>query len=166
MSERARPWLVGGAILLLLGVVVVGLMGREGPERNRAYELEQRLRCPVCKSVSIAESPSETSATMRRIIETQVAAGRSDEEIIDYFRTRYGEWVLLDPPRSGWTLPLWVLPLLVTVALGALAFHLGRSRRPTTADPPDLTTAEQAVLSSATHRLREQRKADDEDGGP
>ena len=165
MSERVRQVVIGAAIAALLGVVVVGLATRPAPDRNRVAELEQRLRCPVCKSVSISESPSATAFAMRRIIASQVAADRTDEQVIAYFRSRYGDWVLLDPPRSGRTLALWLLPpAAVAILLLVAATRQRRSAGPGSVEAPGLSAEEQAVLEDATVRLRERRGTGD--GGP
>ena len=59
---------------------------------------------------------------MREEVEQQVAAGRTDQEVFDYFRARYGDWVVLEPPASGVTLLLWLLPVAaVGVGLAVLA---------------------------------------------
>lgn len=126
MRRSVRQGLLGAVVVVLLGVVVAGLL-TGGPKPDRAAALEARLRCPTCKTVSIAESPSETAASMRRIVAEQVAAGRSDEEIIAYFTNRYGAWVLLDPPRRGSTLLLWLLPPAAAVAV--IVVVLARRRR-------------------------------------
>ncbi|MGH3516463.1 MAG: cytochrome c-type biogenesis protein [Haloechinothrix sp.] len=129
MRSRLPHAFTALAVVALFAVAIVGLL-TAGPEhKDRAYELEQRLRCPVCKSVSIAESPSETAETMRIAVAQLVTTGRSDQQIIDYFRARYGDWVLLDPPASGSTLPLWVL-LFAGTAVGGVALLTLRRRRP------------------------------------
>lgn len=145
------------AIMALLAVAVAGLLTAQRGRADRAYELEQRLRCPVCKSVSIAESPSETAQTMRAAVAEQVAAGRSDEQIIGYFRARYGDWVLIDPPASGSTLPLWLLPIAAAVIGGVVL--VGLRHRP---DPDKDLTAEQR--QRVRHAMEQARAvADDED---
>ncbi|PXY25377.1 cytochrome c-type biogenesis protein [Prauserella muralis] len=156
---RRRRLLQAGlalAIVALLAVAVVGLLTARPGTPDRAYELEQRLRCPVCKSVSIAESPSETAEAMRAVVADQVAAGRSDQEIIDYFRARYGDWVLLDPPASGSTLALWMLPVAAVVIGGAVLVLL--RRRP----PQDesLTSEERDQVRRAVEQARS--RVDDE----
>ena len=157
MPERLRRAGVLGAILVLLGVVAAGLLSGSGRPADRAYDLEQRLRCPVCKTVSIAESMSDTAVAMRATVEQQVEAGRSDEEIIAYFTDRYGDWVLMDPPARGDTLPLWLIPL--GAAAAGVALLLTR-RRPAT-EPADLTDADRERVSEAVARMR--ATADDED---
>ncbi len=152
MRSRLLHAFIALAVVTLFAVAVVGLINGGGPgSQDRAYELEQRLRCPVCKSVSIAESPSETAEVMRLAVAQQVTAGRSDEQIIDYFRARYGDWVLLDPPASGSTLPLWVLPFAGAVA-GGFALLVLRRRR--TAAATDLTPGQRERVERAVEQAR------------
>ena len=150
MRDRLRGAGVLGAIVVLLGVVAVGLVAGSGRPTDRAYELEQRLRCPVCKTVSIAESMSDTAVAMRATVEEQIEAGRSDDEIIAYFTDRYGEWVLMDPPAEGETLPLWLIPL--GVAAAAVALVLTRRRPPD--EPGELSDADRVRVSEAVNRMR------------
>lgn len=131
MVDRLRRAAVPVLVLVALAVVAVGLLSRPAAVVDRGFALEQQLRCPVCKSVSVADSPSETATAMRQEVEEQVAAGRSDEEILDYFRARYGEWVVLDPPVRGATLLVWLLPLgALVVAVGVLVAWPGRGPAP------------------------------------
>lgn len=159
MPERSRQWLLGGLILALLGVATLGLLRGPAPEPDRVATLESRLRCPTCKTVSIAESPSQTAADMRRIVAEQVAAGRSDEEIVGYFTGRYGPWVLLDPPRSGITLLLWLLPL-VAAGCGVLAMvaQIRRSRSRVV----ELSEEDQERVRSAFREYRRSAEVDQE----
>jgi len=71
----------------------------------------------VCQNLSVADSPSEMASQMRAIIRERLAAGESPAEVQRYFVDRYGEWILLAPPRRGFNLLVWLLPL-VAVAVG------------------------------------------------
>lgn len=158
-----RSWITNtaaaGAIIVLLAVALAGVLGAEPTPEDRAHALEQRLRCPVCKSVSIAESPSATAASMRVVVAEQVAAGRSDEQIIDYFQDRYGRWVLLDPPMTGDTRWLWLLSLSAAgVGVGVLLLRRG-TRSPSAAA---LTDAEREQLVAAMSHYELHHAQDDE----
>jgi cytochrome c-type biogenesis protein CcmH len=141
----------------LLAVTVVTLLTATRPPADRVQELSERLRCPVCKSVSITESPSETAAAMRQVVAEQVAAGRTDEQIVAFFRARYGEWVLLDPPRRGTTLALWLAPL-AAAAVGA-TLVLARTRRRPDAVGPELPAPARQRVDDAIARTRAARPA-------
>ncbi|MDQ2791021.1 MAG: cytochrome C biosynthesis protein [Pseudonocardiales bacterium] len=150
MPRRAVNVGVAAAIVLLVVTAVGLLLGGTGV-RDRASELQQRLRCPVCKSVSIDESQSQTAVAMRRAVAEQVAAGRGDAEIIDYFRARYGDWVLLDPPFRGTTALLWLLPAAATLV--GVAILLARARRVV---PPagEISAADRARVATELARTR------------
>ncbi|GAB3366323.1 MULTISPECIES: cytochrome c-type biogenesis protein [Amycolatopsis] len=139
-------------ILVLLGLTAGLLLSGGNGTADRAHDLDQRLRCPVCKSVSIAESPSETATAMRQAVQDQVAAGRSDQQVLGFFRARYGDWVLLDPPVSGRTLWVWLLPL-AGIAAGALLLAGLLRKRP---DVPELAGDERARVELALRHAREQ----------
>lgn len=160
MRDWVARWGPFAVIVLLLTVVVVGISTTDPAPRDRAQELEQRLRCPVCKTVSIAESPSETASEMRRIVAEQVNAKRSDEEIIAYFENRYGEWVLLDPPVEGRTLLLWVLPALAAAGGASLLGFRARSAAQRPVVP--LSSDDRERVSAAMEEFRLSRNKDDE----
>ena len=111
MRELVRRGALPVLLLAALTVVAAGLLTQPERDVDRAYELQQRLRCPTCQGVSVAESPSETATAIRQQVEQQVAAGRSDEEVLEHFSARYGEWVVLEPPMRGTTLLIWLLPI-------------------------------------------------------
>ena len=106
-----RRWLVTGAALTLAAVVAVGLVLGPTTGADRVESIGQGIRCPVCQGESIADSPSTTAREMMDVVREQVAAGRSDQEILDYFTARYGRWILLDPGLTAQTVALWALPL-------------------------------------------------------
>jgi cytochrome c-type biogenesis protein CcmH len=151
-TRRLASLAVALAVLGLLAVTVVTLLTADRPAPDRAQELSQRLRCPVCKSVSVAESPSDTATAMRQVVAEQVAAGRSDTEIIDFFRARYGDWVLLDPPTRGSTLLLWLVPL--AVALVGVAVVLARVRAGPHASAEELPASARSRVDAAVARVR------------
>src|SRR4029453_10388912 len=75
---------------------------------------------------------------MRAIIRERLAAGESPDEVQRYFVQRYGEWILLSPPRRGFNLPVWLLPLVFVIAGFAVVAILVRQwpRRPRGAAEP------------------------------
>ena len=137
MNESARS--SGRSIVrivvttLLAGIVLwgigAGITTESGKSSDRVRDLTIRLRCPVCQGESVAESPSENAQEITTLVREQVDAGWSDEQVEEFFVERYGAWILLDPPRSGSTLWLWVAPVVAaTVGVIAVIGRLGRTR--------------------------------------
>jgi cytochrome c-type biogenesis protein CcmH len=89
--------------------------------------LASELRCPVCQGLSIQDSPSELALDMRDVIKEQLRAGRSPEEVRQYFLDKYGEWILLEPRPQGFNLVVYLLP--VAALLGGLAIVWRAVRR-------------------------------------
>lgn len=90
---------------------------------KQTFEISRQLRCPVCTAESVADSASEASIQMRNIVQEQLEAGKSEAEILAYFQARYGDWILLDPPKRGLHLVVWLLPI-VGGALGVVTLAL------------------------------------------
>ncbi|MBI3635562.1 MAG: cytochrome c-type biogenesis protein CcmH [Candidatus Rokubacteria bacterium] len=89
--------------------------------------IARQLRCVVCQTLSVADSPSEMARQMRDVIRERLAAGDTPEAVLAYFASRYGEWVLLVPPARGFSLVAWAAPLVALVGgLGVAAAVLRR----------------------------------------
>ena len=99
----------------------------------RAVKLAEKLRCLVCQNQSIADSNAELANDFRGQIREQIAAGKSDDEIVSYMVNRYGDFVLYQPPLKATTLLLWAGPALLVVG-GALVLVRNLRRRQAAAD--------------------------------
>jgi cytochrome c-type biogenesis protein CcmH len=99
---------------------------------QRIRQLSEKLRCLVCQNQSLADSGAELAGDLRRQLHEQVAAGRSDGEIIEFMVQRYGDFVLYEPPFKPTTLLLWIGPfvLLAAAALGLVVTLRRRRREP------------------------------------
>ena len=104
------------------------LAGAELDARTRG--LGQRMRCPVCQGLSIADSPSASAVAMLSEVRDLLARGYTEEQVLDYFVRAYGEFVLLQPTARGFNLLVWLLPL-AAIAAGAvlIALRLRAARR-------------------------------------
>jgi cytochrome c-type biogenesis protein CcmH len=144
------------ALVRLLSVAAI-LMGLAAPasaifseepledprQEARAQEIMHSLRCLVCQNQSIAESDADLARDFRAIVRERIAAGDSDEEVVDYIVARYGDWVLLNPPLKPATYLLWLGPALLFLAGGAgLLFYARRRARRGEADAAEPLTPE------------------------
>ncbi len=101
-------------LLLTLGAAATG------PDLDaQVRAIADRLMCPVCQGRTVAESTSALAAQMRALIREKLRRGETAEEIVAYFRDRYGDTILAAPPREGLAAVAWALPVLA-VAIGTV----------------------------------------------
>ncbi|MER3406304.1 MAG: cytochrome C biogenesis protein CcmH [Chloroflexota bacterium] len=141
-------WLL---ILVALAAPVTPVVHGEDLD-ERVRQIASQLQCPVCQSVSVADSPSELARQMRGVIRQKLEQGETPEQIIQYFIDRYGEGVLLNPPKRGFALGAWLAPLAILLAGGwvVASFVRARTRR---AGPQEALDEETA--SADLERYRE-----------
>ena len=124
-----------GIVILLPILASVPATAETADERVRALAAE--LRCVVCQNQSLLDSDADLAKDMRALIRERVAAGDTDEAIVDFLVERYGDFILLQPPFKPATWFLWLGPLaflLLALALARTRVRWARSRR---SDPDD-----------------------------
>jgi cytochrome c-type biogenesis protein CcmH len=127
---------VAAVALLAVVVLAAGAQAAAPVSEETVHEVAAQLRCVVCQSLSVADSPSETAHQMKAIIRERLAAGESSEQVKAYFVERYGTWILLFPPRQGFNLVVWVVPFAGLGAALVLVLVRRWSRRPALAEGP------------------------------
>ncbi len=98
-------------------------------QRQRYHDLTSILRCPKCQNQNIAESGSPIANDLRDEIHRMLVTGRSDEQIIDFMVSRYGDFVLYDPPLSSRTVLLWLGPATLLLIGGVAVAAIVANRR-------------------------------------
>jgi cytochrome c-type biogenesis protein CcmH len=120
------------AIFCLAGCVIVcsvpsALGAAASNLEAQVRDIALQLRCPVCQGLSVGDSPSELANEMRALVREQLQQGKTSAEVLDYFVQRYGEWILLAPPKRGFNLVIWVLPFIL-LPTGVAVVYLGARR--------------------------------------
>lgn len=111
---------------------------------QRARDLSAHLRCMVCQNQSIDDSNAELARDLRLLVRDRIVKGDSDEEVMNYIVSRYGEFVLLKPRFSAKTAILWGAPaVLFVIGLGVAFGYARRTRSP---EQKTLTAEEEARL--------------------
>lgn len=108
-------FLIAIAVICLAGPLWAGQLVDEAPQEARIRAVAMQLRCPVCQSENILDSHSGTAREMLDLVREQAAEGRSNAEIMAFFQSRYGDYVLLAPPASGPGAVIWLIPALLAV---------------------------------------------------
>ncbi len=145
-------------LFILILLACIGLAGiahavepdemlKDPVQEQRAEAIGRQLRCPVCKTESIEESDADFTRDLRKVVREQVAAGKTNQQVLDFMHDRYGDFILLRPPFRPATWALWLAPPALLVLGGILALSIARRRR-IADDTAPLTEAEQAELEA------------------
>jgi len=128
-----RALAVAALALALAGVAL-------GASRPNPADLEAELVCPTCKT-TLDQSDAPIARRMKLYIRQRIAAGASAQQIKDELVAQFGPAVLAEPPKHGFDLLAWVLPLaglaVGVVAVGLLAWRWSRAREPAPEEPLD-----------------------------
>ncbi|OLQ77628.1 cytochrome C biogenesis protein [Photobacterium proteolyticum] len=92
-------------------------------DQNRAIALSKGLRCPQCQNQNLIESNSPVAKDLRLKVYQMVDEGKSDQEVIKYMTSRFGDFVLYKPKLSPSTYLLWGGPILLFLLFGSIAFY-------------------------------------------
>lgn len=92
----------------------------DAAKEAQAQQLMEEIRCLVCQGQSIADSDAELAGDMRDLVRRRIAAGEKPAAIRDWLIQRYGSWVSYKPTGEPATWPLWLAPLALLIAGGAL----------------------------------------------
>jgi cytochrome c-type biogenesis protein CcmH len=137
---------LGLVVLVTLGIVAVRSQPDDSPDA-RASRLNHRLACPECAGESIADSNVVAARAIRERIKERIAAGKSDQEIVDELVLVYGDKVLRTPANEGIGLLAWLIP--ITVILFGLAGLLVAFRRWSTTPRRVATPEDEAIVAAA-----------------
>jgi cytochrome c-type biogenesis protein CcmH len=118
---------------------------------SRAREVSKGLRCLVCQNQSIDDSDAELARDLRVLVRERLTAGDSNEQVVDYVVSRYGDFVLLSPPFKASTYALWLGPAALAIVgmIAVVVFYRRRGAAAGTsaAVPPPLSEAEKRRLA-------------------
>ena len=83
-------------------------------------KITKNLRCLICQGQSVYDSDSEFANSMKVLVDKKLNEGFSEKQIYDFFKEKYGEWILYDPELNKNTYILWLLPILIFLIGGAI----------------------------------------------
>lgn len=118
-------------------------LGENPAVETRLKQLAVELRCLVCQNQTLADSNAPLAEDLRREVREMIAKNMTDDQIIEFLVTRYGDFVRYRPPFKATTLLLWVGPFLL-LAAGAAVLMVSLRRRALKAEEGTLSQEEQA----------------------
>ena len=103
--------------IIFIGLNLTQLKADDEKLKNK---ITKNLRCLICQGQSIYDSDSEFATSIKIVVENKIIKGLSEQQIYSFLKNKYGEWILSDPGLSKKTFILWLLPLLLFLAGGAI----------------------------------------------
>ena len=89
-------------------------------ENSKVNEISKNLRCLICQGQSVYDSNSEFALSIKTLISQKLAAGKSEDDIYNFLKSKYGDWIVYEPKINKYTLLLWILPLFLFIFGGLL----------------------------------------------
>ena len=113
----------------------------DDPKQNALFlELTQELRCPKCQNQNIADSDAMIAIDLKRKVYQLLQQGNDKQQVIDFMKQRYGDFVYYQPPVNVMTIWLWIIPLLF-IALAAIGIVITRKGQKEVPDDQKLAKA-------------------------
>ena len=91
-------------------------------ELDKRNKITKNLRCLICQGQSVYDSDSEFANSLKIVVDEKIKEGLSEKQIYDYFKEKYGDWILYDPGINKNTYFLWLLPLLIFLFGGTIIY--------------------------------------------
>ena len=100
----------------------IGFSDLKSDEKNDELKnkILKNIRCLICQGQSVYDSESEFASSIKLIVENKINDGLKEEQIYDFLREKFGDWVIYDPKLNKNTYILWLLPLLLFLLGGAI----------------------------------------------
>ena len=110
------------SIFFLVILIIFNLKGLKAAENNDDLKnkISKNIRCLICQGQSVYDSQSDFAISMKLVIERKLNEGLNENEIYDFLKNQYGQWISYDPEFNKKTFILWILPILLFLIGGAI----------------------------------------------
>lgn len=120
MKTKRTVWvLLVAVVIAALSIAVASSSSSPSTPAEQADDIANGVRCPTCAGQSVTESAAPAAQAIKAEIRRRVDDGESRQEIEEFLEGRYGEDILLTPPRSGIGGLVWILPVVVVIGAAA-----------------------------------------------
>ena len=111
--------------MFLIILLFVSFSQLKSDEKNNDLKnkILKNIRCLVCQGQSVYDSESEFAFSIKLIVDSKINDGLKEKQIYQFLRKKYGDWIIYNPELNKNTYVLWLLPLLLFLAGGAIIFR-------------------------------------------
>ena len=111
--------------IFLIIFLFFGFAELKSDEKNDEFKNKvlKNIRCLICQGQSVYDSESNFASSIKLIVDKKINEEFSEEQIYEYLREKYGDWIIYDPELNKNTYILWLLPLLLFLTGGAIIFR-------------------------------------------
>ena len=110
-------------ILYIFGFTIIFLNSLKAENSEMVEKISKNLRCLICQGQSVYDSQSDFALSMKVLIDNKIKEGKTEKEIYDFLKNKYGEWIVYEPEIGLNTILLWVIPLILFIFGGILIFR-------------------------------------------
>ena len=107
-------------ILYILSFTLIFLNNLNADNSQQIDKISKNLRCFICQGQSVYDSQSDFALSMKVLIDNKINEGKTEKEIYDFLKNKYGEWIVYEPEIGLNTILLWVIPLILFIFGGIL----------------------------------------------
>ena len=108
--------------LSLIFLLIFSFNSLEASNDDINSKITKNLRCLICQGQSVYDSDSEFAISIKVLVKKKLEEGFSENQIYDFFKEKYGDWILYDPGINKNTYFLWLLPLLIFLFGGTIIY--------------------------------------------
>ena len=107
-------------ILCIFSFTLLFLNNLKAENSDQVDKISKNLRCLICQGQSVYDSQSDFALSMKILIQKKINEGKNENEIYDFLKNKYGDWIVYEPEINKNTILLWVIPLILFVFGGIL----------------------------------------------
>jgi len=111
--------------IFLIIVIIFNFTHVSSSENNDELtnKISKNIRCLICQGQSVYDSQSDFAISMKLVIKKKLDEGLSENEIYEFLKNQYGQWITYDPEFNKKTFILWLLPILLFLIGGVIIFR-------------------------------------------
>ena len=120
-------------ILKIFIIIFLSIGFSQSKSAEKSDEMKSKIlkniRCLICQGQSVYDSESDFASSIKLTVEKKINEGSNEEQIYEFLREKYGDWIIFDPKLNKNTYILWLLPLLLFLFGGAIIFKRLNSKK-------------------------------------